>query len=189
MPVHITPLTPLAFLERSAVVFADRVAVVDGDRRLTYGELAAEVTRAAQRAAAPRGCGPGDRVAYLVPEHDRDALVAHFAAPLAGGVLVAINTRLAPEEVRSICLHSGARMLVADAVAARTPWRPVVDRPGAWGRSCGTASAAATRCPGRPTPSSLARGSDDAAAVDRRRRGRHDLDQLHLGHHRATPRA
>lgn len=30
------PLTPASFLERSARAFADRSAVVDGDRRLTY---------------------------------------------------------------------------------------------------------------------------------------------------------
>jgi non-ribosomal peptide synthetase component E (peptide arylation enzyme) len=48
VPVHITPLTPLAFLERSASVFADRIAVVDGEDRLTYAELGAEATRTAQ---------------------------------------------------------------------------------------------------------------------------------------------
>jgi acyl-CoA synthetase (AMP-forming)/AMP-acid ligase II len=60
-----TPLTPLAFLGRSAEVF---------------GEL----------------------------------LVAHFGVPLAGAVLVAINTRLAPDEVRYILDHSGAGLVVAD---------------------------------------------------------------------------
>ena len=33
------PLTPASFLVRSAGVFADRVAVVDGELRLTYAEL------------------------------------------------------------------------------------------------------------------------------------------------------
>jgi fatty-acyl-CoA synthase len=42
-------------------------------------------------------------------------LVAHFAVPLAGAVLVAINTRLAPDEVRYICDHSGAKLLVVDS--------------------------------------------------------------------------
>lgn len=41
--------------------------------------------------------------------------MAHFAVPLAGAVLVAINTRLAPAEIRYICDHSGARVLVVDA--------------------------------------------------------------------------
>ena len=45
--VHLTPLTPLAFLGRAADVFADRTAVVHGPRRETYAQLAAHVTRLA----------------------------------------------------------------------------------------------------------------------------------------------
>jgi fatty-acyl-CoA synthase len=65
------------------------------------------------------GIAPGDRVACLAPNCIA-MLVAHFAVPLAGAVLVAINTRLAPAEVRSILLHSGSRMLVAHASLAGT---------------------------------------------------------------------
>ncbi len=124
MPVHITPLTPLAFLERSRSVFADATAVVDGDRRMTYRELGDEVTRVA-RALQASGIGPGDRVAYLC-HNTPTLLVAHFAVPLAGAVLVAVNTRLAPREVLTICAHSGARMIVADADLAPA-LAPVMD--------------------------------------------------------------
>ena len=44
-----------------------------------------------------------------------EMLLAQFAVPLAGAVLVSINTRLAAEEVRYICDHSQARLLVVDA--------------------------------------------------------------------------
>jgi len=115
-----TPLTPLAFLGRSAEVFPDREAVVYGERRMTYTELSAEVTRVAH---ALRACGvnPGDRVAYLMPNIP-EMLVANFAVPLSGGVLVAINTRLAPPEVKYILEHSGATVLVVDAAL-----HPMVD--------------------------------------------------------------
>ncbi len=108
-----TPLTPLAFLRRSAEVFPDKTAIVYGERRHTYTEFAAEATRVAH---ALRGSGVerGDRVAYLLPNVP-EMLVAHFAVPLAGAVLVAINTRLATEEVRYILDHSGAKVLVVDA--------------------------------------------------------------------------
>jgi fatty-acyl-CoA synthase len=108
-----TQLTPLAFLRRSAEVFPERTAIVYGDRRHTYREFAAEVTRVAH---ALRGSGiePGDRVAYLLPNIP-GMLVAHFAVPLAGAVLVAINTRLSTDEVRYILDHSGAKLLVVDA--------------------------------------------------------------------------
>jgi fatty-acyl-CoA synthase len=108
-----TPLTPLAFLRRSADVFPDRTAIVHGDRRYTYADFAAETTRVAH-ALRRSGIRPGDRVAYLLPNIP-EMLVAHFAVPLAGAVLVAINTRLSTEEVRYILDHSGAKLLVVDA--------------------------------------------------------------------------
>jgi fatty-acyl-CoA synthase len=107
-----TPLTPLAFLERSATVFPDKVAIVYGDRRITYREFAAAATRLANALRAS-GIQPGDRVAYLMPNLP-EMLIAHFGVPLAGAVLVAINTRLAPAEIRYICEHSGAKLLVVD---------------------------------------------------------------------------
>jgi fatty-acyl-CoA synthase len=117
-----TPLTPLAFLGRSADVFADKTAIVHGDRTHTYAEFAAEATRVAHALRAS-GVGPGDRVAYLLPNVP-EMLVAHFAVPLAGAVLVAINTRLSSEEVRYILDHSGSKVLVVDAVLYETV-RPV----------------------------------------------------------------
>ena len=154
MPVHIRQLTPLAFLERSADVFADAVAAVDGERRLTHAELAAEVTGVANGLRAS-GIGPGDRVAYLAP-NSMAMLVGHFAVPLAGGVLVAINTRLAPREVRSILLHSGARMLVTNAALVDTVL-PVADDLGVeevvWDGDAGG-------LPGTPYATLRDRGSD-----------------------------
>ncbi len=110
--VSFTALTPLAFLGRSGEVFAEKTAIVYGERRSTYRQFAAEVTRVA-RALQASGVRPGDRVAYLCPNIP-EMLIANFAVPLAGAVLVPINTRLSPEEIRYICDHSGAVMLVAD---------------------------------------------------------------------------
>lgn len=108
-----TELTPLSFLRRSADAFPDRRAVVYSDQSLTYREFFAAVEK---RAHALRAAGiePGDRVAYLMPNIP-EMLMAAYAVPLAGGVLVPINTRLAPEEVRYICNHSQAKLLVVDS--------------------------------------------------------------------------
>ena len=108
-----TPLTPLVFLERSADVFGDKEAIVYGDQRTTYREFAAEATRLAHALTAS-GVAAGDRVAYLLPNIP-PMLVAHFGVPLAGAILVAINTRLAPAEISYIIGHSGARLLVVDS--------------------------------------------------------------------------
>jgi non-ribosomal peptide synthetase component E (peptide arylation enzyme) len=51
-----TSLTPVAFLERAARVFRDKVAVVDGSRRLTYGEFADRARRLAGLLASPSPC-------------------------------------------------------------------------------------------------------------------------------------
>jgi fatty-acyl-CoA synthase len=107
------PLSPLRFLERSAEAFPAKRAIVCGERRWSYREFADEVTRVA-RAFKASGVEPGDRVAYLCP-NIAEMLIAHFAVPLAGAVLVAINVRLSAPEVAYICEHSGARMLVVDA--------------------------------------------------------------------------
>ena len=116
--VSYTALTPLSFLERSARVWPDKVAVIYGSQRLTYSEFAAEVAGTA-RALRASGIEPGDRVAYLMPNLPQ-LLIAHFAVPLAGGVLVAVNTRLAADEVSYILRHSGAKILIADAALLPT---------------------------------------------------------------------
>jgi len=107
-----TELTPLAFLERSALVYPQKVAIADGGRRITYGHMAGQTNRMANAMAAS-GLGPGDRVAFLctnIPE----MLMAHFAPALLGAVLVAVNVRLSPEEIRYILDHSGAKLLVGE---------------------------------------------------------------------------
>ncbi|MFB1298576.1 long-chain-fatty-acid--CoA ligase [Mycobacterium sp. pW049] len=104
-----TALTPLSFLERSSRVWADKVAVVDGTRRLTYADLGRQ-TQLMARALIASGIDSGDRVAVLLP-NVTEMLTAHFGVPLARAVLVAINTRLAVDEIRYILEHSGAKML------------------------------------------------------------------------------
>ncbi len=113
------PLTPVAFLDRSAQVFADRTAVVDGEVRLTYAEFAAHVDAVASGLAA-LGVGPGDRVAYLA-FNGLPLLAAHYAVPALGGALVAINIRLARAEIPYILRHSGARALVFDPALLTEP--------------------------------------------------------------------
>jgi fatty-acyl-CoA synthase len=104
------PLTPTKFLERAAFVFGDRVAVVDGGTRSTYGEL---WERAGRLAGALRSLGvrPGERVAVLAP-NTRLLLEAHYGVPMAGGVIVALNVRLSPVELAYIVDHSGADTLL-----------------------------------------------------------------------------
>ncbi|MCI0355645.1 MAG: AMP-binding protein, partial [Acidobacteria bacterium] len=56
-----SPLTPLDFLSRSAGVYRDAAAVVEGDRRFTYAQFQQRVHRLAS-ALRRHGVAPGDRV-------------------------------------------------------------------------------------------------------------------------------
>jgi acyl-CoA synthetase (AMP-forming)/AMP-acid ligase II len=107
------PLTPTAFLRRSGRVYADRVAVIDGDRTFTYAELWSRAQRLAG-ALRERGVSPGDRVA-VVSSNSHLLLEAHSGIPLAGAVLVALNVRLTPDDLAYIAQHAGARLLLHDA--------------------------------------------------------------------------
>ncbi len=117
------PLTPLDFLRRSRKVFRDRPAVIHGDRVTSYAELGRRCDALA-RALRDAGIGPGDRVAALLPNIP-PMLEAHFGVPALGAMLVAINTRLSPGEVRYILEHSGAKALIVDTELA-PPLREVL---------------------------------------------------------------
>ena len=58
------PLTPASFLDRAAAVFADRTAIVDGERRFTYRDMS-ERRRRLAGALAVLGVGHQDRIAAL----------------------------------------------------------------------------------------------------------------------------
>jgi fatty-acyl-CoA synthase len=118
-----TELNPTSFLHRSATIHPDRVAVVYGDQRRTYAELRERVDRLASALRA-QGLERHDRVAALLPNVP-ELLELHHAVPAAGGVLVAINTRLSAAEIGYILEHSGSRTLFVDPelepLAAQAP--------------------------------------------------------------------
>ncbi len=110
--VYYAHLTPLAFLERSAYVYANKPAIIYGDRKITYAQMQERCRRVAS-ALRKNGLQTGDRVAFLSPNIVPMA-EAHFAVPMAGGVLVAINIRLSADEIAYILEHSGAKFLFVD---------------------------------------------------------------------------
>jgi len=106
-------LTPLRFIERSAHVYSSKLAIRYGQHNHTYGQFAIRVYQFAS-ALRRAGLEPGDRVAFLCANLP-PMLEAHFGVPLAGGVLVPINVRLAAGEIACILKHSGARFLFVDS--------------------------------------------------------------------------
>src|SRR6516165_735371 len=108
-----TELNPVDFLHRAAYMYPDKVAVVHGGRRYSYRQLAERSWRLAN-ALRSAGLDKGDRVATLL-FNSPAMLEAHFGVPAAGGILVAVNNRLAGAEIGYILQHSGARYLLVDA--------------------------------------------------------------------------
>jgi acyl-CoA synthetase (AMP-forming)/AMP-acid ligase II len=100
-----------AVLDRIADDFSDHEALVTDDRRFTYGELRAEVRRAAAALIA-LDVQPGDRVAIWSP-NTWHWVVACLATTYAGGVVVPLNTRYTAGEAGDILARTAAPVLVA----------------------------------------------------------------------------
>src|SRR5580765_146280 len=108
-----TPLSPLDFARRARRLYADREAVIDGERRFTYGQF---FERGDRSSAALQNLGikPGDRVASIAP-NTHAHLESYYAVPQIGAVVVPINFRLTPDDFAYILNHSGARVVCVDA--------------------------------------------------------------------------
>ncbi|ADB35379.1 AMP-dependent synthetase and ligase [Kribbella flavida DSM 17836] len=90
----------------------DRLALVDGDRRLTWSELDAAVEAAAHGYAAA-GLVPGYRVVLLLA-NSVEFVTSYLGCLRAGLVAVPLNTGLTRPEIANVVAHSGARLVVAD---------------------------------------------------------------------------
>ncbi|MGQ0844448.1 MAG: AMP-binding protein [Sporichthyaceae bacterium] len=105
-----------SLLERAALAYGPRTAIVAGDRRISYAETIAEVRRAG-RALLGEGLTPGDRVAILMPDRP-EVLFAYYGALWAGLAVVPINARLGAEDQQYILADSGAKVVVHDKAYA-----------------------------------------------------------------------
>lgn len=108
--MDVSPLDLSRILDESAARFADRVAVVAGDRSFTFAELHDRVARLAGGFVG-LGLVPGDRVATVLP-NDIDLVTILFAAARAELICAPLIPRFAPPQLAYGLKHSGARALV-----------------------------------------------------------------------------
>lgn len=100
------------WMERRDAITPHRLAVVDGERRVTYRDLARRV-RGLAAGLGSRGVGRGDRVAML--SHNRlEYLEMLFALARIGAILVPLNWRLTPPELAYQLGDSAPALLIAD---------------------------------------------------------------------------
>jgi fatty-acyl-CoA synthase len=119
-------LSPLSFLERAAEVYPQRLAVVHGELRRTWGEVYARCRQLAS-ALTTRGIAKGDTVAVMLP--NVPAMVeAHFGIPMAGAVLNTLNTRLDAETIAFMLDHGEAKAVIVDPEFAAVMKRAIALR-------------------------------------------------------------
>ena len=132
-PANYAAQSPLAFIERTAEVYPDRLAVVHGDLRRTWLET---FSRCRQLASALEkyGIGKGDTVAVMLP-NTPPMVEAHFGIPATGAVLNALNTRLDAATLAFMLDHGEAKVVIVDpefagimqqALALRTSSEPIL---------------------------------------------------------------
>jgi len=106
------PQTPLGFLDWSAHVYPDKIAVIHGETTYTYTEFRERCVRLAS-ALSKHGISKGDTVAVMAP-NSPPMLEAHYGVPMTGGVLNALNFRLDAENIAVILNHGEAKVLITD---------------------------------------------------------------------------
>ena len=111
-PANYAALTPLDFLSRAAHVHPKRIAIVHGARRQTYAETYARCRRLAGALAA-HGIERGDTVSVLAPNIP-ETLEAHFAVPMSGAVLNALNIRLDAALIGRLLEHAESKLVFVD---------------------------------------------------------------------------
>ena len=130
---NFAPFTPLAFIQRTAEVYPDKLAIVHGELRQNWAQT---YDRCRQLASAlqKHGIGKNDTVAAMLP-NTPPMVEAHFGVPMAGAVLNTLNTRLDPEAVAFMLDHGEAKAIIVDpefagivkkALALRTSTAPLM---------------------------------------------------------------
>ncbi len=115
---NFVPLTPLSFLPRTALMFANKPSVIYGSRRYVWSQTYERCKRLAS-ALVKAGLKKHDTVAVMAA-NTPELVECHFGVPMAGGVLNTINVRLDASTVAYILNHGEARFLLTDTGFSKT---------------------------------------------------------------------
>jgi fatty-acyl-CoA synthase len=107
------PLTPVRCLYRGVDLYGDKVGVVSGPCRYTYGQFGERCERLAAGLVA-EGVQRGDRVAFL-SFNNNQLLEGYYAAPMIRAIVMPLNVRLQTAELIAILNHAEARVLAFES--------------------------------------------------------------------------
>lgn len=113
-PANHQPLSPIGFLERTASLHPEKVAIIHGDRKITYREYLQNARRLAS-ALMKKGIKQGSTVSVMATNIPA-FLDAHFGVPMTGATINALNTRLDAAGLAFILEHAETDVLITDTV-------------------------------------------------------------------------
>jgi len=111
-PANFQPLTPVTFLERAARTYPEHVAIIHGDRRISYRDFWRRSLQLAS-ALARHGIGKGDTVTVML-SNTPPMLEAHNGVPLVKAVLHPLNTRLDAAVIAFQLDHAESKVVIVD---------------------------------------------------------------------------
>jgi fatty-acyl-CoA synthase len=111
-PANYVALTPLSFIARTAAVYPNHTSSIYEDRAFTWSQTYARCRRFAAW-LTNRNIGGGDTVAAMLPNVPAMNEL-HFAVPMTGAVLNALNIRLDAASIAFQLDHGGARIILVD---------------------------------------------------------------------------
>jgi len=112
-PANYQPLTPLVFLERTALVSPDHTAIIHGSKRVSYGEFYRRCRQLASSLRSSKGIAKGDTVSVMLANTPA-MLEAHYGVPMTGGVLHSVNTRLDASIIAFQLDHADSKVVIVD---------------------------------------------------------------------------
>nr|AXY97953.1 Ayl activating enzyme 5 [Populus tomentosa] len=114
-PASLSPLTPLAFLERTATVYGDCPSVIYNNSTYTWSQTHRRCLQVASSLSS-YGIKPGHVVSVVAPNIPA-MYELQFAVPMSGAILNNINTRLDARTMSILLRHSESKLVFVDCLS------------------------------------------------------------------------
>lgn len=111
-PANFTQLTPLTFIERSAIIFPEKTSIIYGNQKYSWKQTYERCKRLAS-ALTQIGVTKNDTVS-IIAANTPAMYEAHFGVPMSGAVLNTLNVRLSADTLAFMLQHSDAKVLLVD---------------------------------------------------------------------------